>query len=243
MKNLAKILEYVTESEAASLIRAMHYDLGIPMQARCLTRLDYGSGGLTMQGPQLHERLLTAAFQSSQCMSQERPLSLLFRQVFFVPVNAECDPLLIRIQLKTLDTKASLYMLDNDSEKIVSGIDSDDATISRLEAEYCSFARNLNGYTIVGIADDSTKEADRNFQLSFIADGTRTGARGMLRPLTEDLATEFSYWELAGPYEPGCDGLLFRFSLKVSPHSAGKYSLFQGHRAFGAESRPTTFLS
>ncbi len=114
MKHLESLLSKITDEESASLIRAISSELQRPLQAQIISREDF-NGSITKSSFSMIDRLTTAAFTSSQSMSEESPMALLFRGILRVP-GSESKLLRLRMQLKAGDNVSSKIILtDNDT--------------------------------------------------------------------------------------------------------------------------------
>ncbi len=114
MKCLESLLSKINDEESACLIRAISSELQRPLQAQIISRDDF-NGSITKSSFHLIEKLTTATFTSSQRMSDESPMALLFRGVLRVP-GSESKLLRLRIQLKAGDNvSAKIILTDNDT--------------------------------------------------------------------------------------------------------------------------------
>ncbi|VDD83382.1 unnamed protein product [Mesocestoides corti] len=207
MRRLLVCLKEPSDAEMAILIRGILQQLGCPHpqdDANFVATTTH-EGALRNTGDSPIGRICTSPLPHTQSATEKHHLGLLFHQTFAVPTPS--DGL---VQMRTLldvhQGIPSLFVVNNDS-----GSNVEEVRLGKWNDFSQPFASNSFGYTLVGLLPESTPGT--KWKLSFLEEGWRGTRSGLV---FSAIRTQFSFWELTGPFEGNPDGLLFRYDLQIT---------------------------
>uniref|UniRef100_A0A5K3FN75 HMG box domain-containing protein n=2 Tax=Mesocestoides corti TaxID=53468 RepID=A0A5K3FN75_MESCO len=206
MRRLLVCLKEPSDAEMAILIRGILQQLGCPHpqdDANFVATTTH-EGALRNTGDSPIGRICTSPLPHTQSATEKHHLGLLFHQTFAVPTPS--DGL---VQMRTLldvhQGIPSLFVVNNDSGNV------EEVRLGKWNDFSQPFASNSFGYTLVGLLPESTPGT--KWKLSFLEEGWRGTRSGLV---FSAIRTQFSFWELTGPFEGNPDGLLFRYDLQIT---------------------------